>query len=201
MTVALACMRLQPLHDGHTNIINKMIADYQTVIIGLGSAGKKPDKHDPWSIEYRSDMLRNVYGNRIKIVPLNDLGTCQHSNDWVDYVLDKIDKIGLPQPLDYLTGSEADAVWYKDRFYNSKLSKWKEGARTSEKDNPNSNFYLEGRLRKLYIIDRNENPVPSATEIRMFLETRTDGWKKWTPAVNHKIIESTYPDAFRVKVS
>lgn len=96
MTVALACMRLQPLHFGHTRIINEMIADYETVIIGLGSAGKKPDRRDPWSVEQRTQMLRNVYGNRIKIVPLNDIGSSQTSNDWSITFLKKLTR------LDYL---------------------------------------------------------------------------------------------------
>jgi hypothetical protein len=42
--------------------------------------------------------------------------------------------------------------------------------------------------------------VPAATELRSFLETRNDGWKKWVPAVNHNLIESTYPEEFKVRL-
>ena len=52
--------------------------------------------------------------------------------------------------------------------------------------------------RYLHIIDRDTNPVPAATDIRAFLSLRTDEWKQWIPAVNHELVESTYPDKFKV---
>jgi hypothetical protein len=40
----------------------------------------------------------------------------------------------------------------------------------------------------------------SATEVRGYLQQRSDLWKKLVPAVNHKLIEETYPESFKVKL-
>ena len=57
----------------------------------------------------------------------------------------------------------------------------------------------EGKIRNLHIIDRNVNPVPPATDIRMYLSLRTDDWKQWVPAVNHNLVEDTFPEEFKIK--
>lgn len=203
--VGLMVARLQPLHRGHTKIINKMIEECQTAIVCLGSAQKSHEKHDPWTVEERMEMLRNVYADRIKIVPLVDLGaTTPHQ--WVDYIIEKVSKLGLKTPTDYYTGSDADAIWYRDHF----AADW-EAIQNSAfsgmiKDLTESfrRYYVktddEGgfTVRRLHVMDRNNNPMPSATEIRTWLETRTSGWKEWVPAVNHKLVGSTYPDEFKV---
>src|SRR5690554_5504918 len=148
----LAVMRLQPLHEGHLKIINKMISSCQTAIIGLDSAQKSREKHDPWTVEERMTMIRNVYGDRVKIVPLNDLGASR-PEEWVQYIFEKLSKLGLKEPTDYFTGSLADSVWYKFHFATGDY-----GVPTCYNKN--------GFLRKLHIIPRDQNPVPAATEIR-----------------------------------
>jgi hypothetical protein len=185
--VGLMVARLQPLHRGHTHIISLMIENYRTVILGLGSTQKSLEAHDPWTVETRMQMVRNVYGERIKIVPLKDLGLVEVTSEWVDYVLDKVNKLGLPEPTDYWSGSHSDAVWYKSHFSNA----------PAERD-PRY-FAKNGLVRRLHILDRSKNIYPAATELRTFLETRDDGWKEWVPAVNHKLVEETYPEAFKVK--
>lgn len=194
--VGLFIGRLQPLHKGHTKIINQMIEDCKTVIIGVGSVQKNKEKHDPWNVEERKSMLRNVYSDRIKIVPLKDLGTEPGKDAWVDYVLDKIKKLGLPEPTDYYTGSESDGVWYESRFWKgdpedpeARFDPWYKGVRTK---------YGTGTVRRLNIIERTYNEVPSASELRGFMELRNPGWKKWVPAVNHEIVEQGYPEEFKV---
>jgi cytidyltransferase-like protein len=192
--VGLIVGRFQPLHKGHTRIINHMIEDCSTVIVGLGSVQKSREKHDPWNVEERKQMLRNVYGDRIKIVPLKDLGTEPGTQGWADYVLEKIRKLGLPAPTDYFTGSHADAVWYKGHFYSGMLNDIYDDERFL-------NYIVPGtstRYRMLHVIERNDNPVPPATDIRSFLELRDEGWRRWVPAVNHSIVEQNYPEEFKV---
>lgn len=189
--VALAIMRLQPgPHFGHCSIINKMIADYQEVVIGLGSAQKNRELHDPFTIEERMDMIRNIYGNRIKIVPLHDLGTDGGTTDWCEYVLEKMEKLGLPPINAYFTGSSVDGAWYKNYFYNAKFNS--ELLPTHMIDNKTA--------RRLFIVDRDQNFWPPASEIRMSLTLRTDEWKQWVPQVNHSLIESSYPEEFKVSL-
>lgn len=195
MSVGLAIVRIQPLHEGHTRIFNRMIQDNDVVIVGIGSAGESRTTRNPWTVEERQQMLRNVYGDRIKIVPFSDIGSEQTSTQWVDFVLAKLKKVGLPDPTRYYTGSEADAIWYKDRFYNRELSKPLSNSRRDEQ------YYVGDRFRVLYNLNRYEMTIPSATEIRTMLETRSDRWKKYVPEVNHSLVESTYPEEFRVRLT
>jgi hypothetical protein len=182
-----------------------MIESCETAILGLGSAQKTSDEHDPWPIDNRIQQARNVYGDRIKIVPLNDLGATSGTNDWIDYVLDKANKLGLPEPTDYYTGSEADAIWYRERFYRKYFSPVPEGVTLPDSwDNSMPEeydaYYTEGGvLRRLHIRARDMTQIPSATEIRTFMALRNDGWKKFVPYVNHSLIEETYPEEFRVR--
>lgn len=183
--VGLAVVRLQPLHNGHCRIIDSMIRAHHTVILGIGSTQKNREKDNPWTFEERKKMVHNVYGDRVKIIQLKDLGTTEKTNDWVDYVLDKIRKVGLQEPTDYYTGSKADAVFYLGRF---KL----------DDDSKDEHIFKENSKR-LHIIERTDTVIPSATELRTFIELRNDGWKEWVPRVNWEIVENNFPEEFRVK--
>lgn len=193
--IGLMVARLQPLHIGHCKIIGKMIEECQTAIVCLGSAQISREKHDPWTVEERMEMLRNVYADRIKIVPLTDLGAIT-PHQWVDYIIEKIGKLGLKTPTDYYTGSDADAIWYRDYF----AADWDAIENHTSKDFTGLERYYttDCVLRRLHVMDRNVNPVPSATEIRTWFETRTNGWKEWVPAVNHDLVKNTYPEEFKV---
>lgn len=191
---ALAVMRTQPLHEGHVRIAQKMISNFETVIIGLGSADKSRVPANPFTIEERIQMWDNVFGNRVKLVPLSDLGATAHTSEWCDYVLKKVKGLGLPDPTDYFTGSMADAVWYRNRFFNAAVG--------SPADDHPADFLTDympnGVFRMLHVIERNGSYIPAATELRTFLQTRTDGWKPFVPAVNHELVERCYPEEFKV---
>jgi cytidyltransferase-like protein len=192
--VAFAIMRTQPLHFGHTRIIERMISKCETAIVALGSADKSRVPANPFTIEERIQMLDNVFGNRIKIVPLRDLGATAETSTWCDYALDKISKLGMPAPTDYFTGSRADAIWYRQRFFNADI-----GSPTDLTQEEFLQHYMpNGVFRMLHVENRNGNYTPSATELRTYLQTRSDGWKEWTPEVNHDLIEENYPEEFKV---
>lgn len=195
--VGLVVGRFQPLHRGHLKIISRMIYDCPTAIVCIGSAQKKREEHDPWTVEERMTMLKNVYGDRIKIVPLNDLGATS-PDGWVKYIFEKLEKLGMPKPTDYYTGSEADAQWYKTNFYNSHFDNlYVPDVQAKDlKEGP-----FKRQTRRLHILDRDINPVPAATEIRMWLQTRDRGWQKWVPNVNHNLIEETYPEEFQIPLT
>lgn len=167
--IGLMVCRIQPLHLGHTRLINKMIEDYSTVIIGVGSSDKEVSLHNPWTFEQRKSMLRQVYGSRIKIIQLADLGAEENSNSWCDYVLEKIEKLKLPKPTDYFTGSKADSTWYKGRFGD-----------------------------RVHIMERTESNFISGTDIRRLIQTGNDDWKNYVPRVNHRMIEETFPDNLKI---
>ena len=173
---ALAIMRTQPLHKGHTGIADIMTGDYDTVIIGCGSADKPISIGNPFPIEIRMQMWRNIYGDRIKLVPLADLGATRDTNEWCDYVLKKITGMGLPAPTDYFTGSPADAIWYRGRFFNKEC-----GSPADDNAEDFMRRYMpNGVFRQLHLVDRVQNYIPSAT------------------AVNHSIVEENFPEDFKV---
>ncbi len=209
--VGLMVGRFQPLHNGHTKTISLMIQDCETAIICLGSAQKSGELHDPWTVEERMQMLKNVYGDRIKIVPLNDLNAVT-PEEWTNYIFDKLKKLGMPEPTEYYTGSRHDYCWYEhcfslcwleleDKYKNSSLMSnidvIDKAYAVSYNGGSNERFSV---FRRAHLIDRNMNPVPSATEIRGFLQLRTDRWKEWVPAVNHDLVEKTYPEEFKVPI-
>ena len=100
----LMIARLQPLHIGHCRILTKMIMECETAILGLGSAQKSRELHDPWTVDERMKMVKNVFGDRLKIVPIVDIGA-KAPSEWVNYLIEKITKLGLKEPTDYFTGS------------------------------------------------------------------------------------------------
>ena len=188
--VGLAVMRLQPLHKGHCRVINRMIQDCQTAIICLGSAQKSREEHDPWTIEERMQMLRNVYADRIKIVPLNDLGA-SGPEQWTNYIFQKLTKLGMKEPTDYYTGSKADAKWYSHCFWDGNQEQ------TYSTDFSSKMRCVSGN-RLLHIIDRDMNLILSATDIRTCLSLSEPEWQQWTPRVNYDIIINNYPEEFKV---
>lgn len=199
--VGLACMRLQPLHRGHTRLISRMIEDCGTVIVGIGSSGISKTRSNPFDGDMRKDMVKRVFGDRVKILLLNDLGATDSTSDWADYVVEKIKKIGLPSPTDYYSGSMADALWYRERFYTKGLSPWTEGVPGSAVMHPDNHCYYEnGVLKRLHIVDRDSSSIPTASDIRTFIELGNDQWKKWVPNVIHELVEKSYPNEYKVGV-
>ena len=181
----IAAMRCNPLHIGHTANIQKMCETFHNVIICLGSAQKSRTKENPFNIEERHQMLYNVFGERIRIVHLNDLGTLRDTNEWCDYIIKKINGLGLPEPTDYVTGSRQDSLWYRGRFWNG------------DHDPLETHYTFDGALRRLHVMDRRMLPI-SATEIRGYLELSDDGWKDFVPKVNWEYIEENFPEELKV---
>lgn len=169
MRVGLAVMRLQPLHKGHCRfVLNPMIEMCETAIVGLGSAQESGTRENPFTVEQRIQMIRNVYGERIKIVPLHDLNSVKGTNEWVEYVVSRLTKLGLPEPTDYFSGSLADAAWYYSWF-----------------DKRNDKY--------VHIADRATNEYFSGSEIRALLSFQRYAWLSHVPGVNVNLIEQGFP--------
>ena len=63
--------RYQPLHDGHIELINKVLSEGKKVCIALRHT--KIDKDNPYSIEERQEMFKKVFGDKIKVIVVPDL--------------------------------------------------------------------------------------------------------------------------------
>ena len=189
-TVGFGIFRSVPVHNGHVDTVNNMIANHKEVIIGIGSANSKDLRRVPYPVEIRQQMWRNVFGNRIKFVPLADLGFVDYTEEWYEYVLDKIRKLGLPTPTDFYSGSEVDAKWYMNYHAGYEPHCVKHDTYTT--------YYNRYHNRRLHIIDRSKRVVISGTDLRTSLELRDNSWKQWVPRVNHALVENNYPPQMRV---
>lgn len=188
--IGLAIMRMQPPHRGHMNLINRMKQDCDTVIIAFGSTQLSRAVRNPFTFEQRVKMVRAVFSDGFKPLPLVDIDSQYSTDDWVDYVLEKIRKLNLPAPTDFYTGSPQDAKWYTSRF--AKLDdEMDEVAMTRS-------YASLDTGRRLHIVDRVMSTLPPAEEIRSLIERRDPEWYRYVPTRIIDYIEWNYPPELRV---
>lgn len=111
--IALAVMRLQPLHEGHRILIDRMFAECDEVVIAIGSTQESGTAKNPYTYEERRAMVLEAYPGRdnLHILPLVDIGA-RSKQEWIDYLLGELALRGLPAPTRYFSGSPEDAAWY-----------------------------------------------------------------------------------------
>lgn len=84
---ALVIGRFQPFHNGHLEVIKKVVAECECVIIGIGSAQYSHISDNPFTAGERylmiSEMLKDECIVNALIVPIEDLN--RHSL-WVSHV-------------------------------------------------------------------------------------------------------------------
>jgi len=190
--VALLIGRFNPLHRAHCWLIERMIQDNDVVLIGVGSAQESNTQRNPYSVNVRIAMLRNVFGDRIKVFPIRDLGTGIHTQEWINNVIGKCMELNLPVPNHYYCGCHDDSLWYQGYFSGSNPIKKQVGDELIY-SHPSEN-------RALHILERTATIYPSATRIREYINLRMDDWKAWVPVVNHVLVEANYPQEFRTAI-
>lgn len=105
--------RFQGIHKGHESIIEKGLELCDEVLVFVGSSDKEGTSTNPFPYELRRDMLISIYGDKIHIFPLPDLGV-GNVPKWGDYVIENAEKcIGRPDIIIY--GEEPKCnTWYKN---------------------------------------------------------------------------------------
>ena len=190
--VGLTVMRMQPPHRGHINLINLMRSDCDVAIVALGSTQLSRVMRHPFTFEQRIDMIRATFGLSIKPLPLIDIDSNVNTDDWVDYVLEKVRKLNLPEPTDYYTGSTQDAKWYVNRFAKFTDPMVEVGMVKT---------YTSAANKRLHIMQREMFNLPPAEEIRSLIERRDAEWRQYVPARLVDYIEWNYPPELRVAVA
>ena len=112
--VGVIIARLQPIHNGHLELIRQALNENGTVLVLVGSADKL-NKRNPIPINLRLDMaveaVHQTFGedaNRVRIEPLDDLtDESDNSHDWGFYLYSKI--VGI-------TRSPEFTIYYSDGF-------------------------------------------------------------------------------------
>lgn len=188
--IGLVVARMQPPHRGHANIINLMRTDCDTAIVAFGSTQHSRVVRHPFTFDQRVEMIRALFSNTIKPLPLVDIDSNVNTDDWVDYVLDKVRKLNLPEPTDFYTGSVQDAKWYCSRFAMLSDPVVEVG--------PVKTYMSPTTGKRLHILDRNYNRLPPAEEIRSLIERRDEEWKQYVPARLVNYIDWNYPPELRV---
>lgn len=105
--------RFQIFHKGHESIIDMALSLCDEVLIFIGSADKKDTFENPFDYEFRKNIIKEVYGDRVIIAPLNDLGVGNVPR-WGDYVIESaINICGMPDCIIY---GEEDKCrsWYNN---------------------------------------------------------------------------------------
>jgi len=187
--VGLVVMRCQPLTRGHAGLLCIALQDCDTVIVGLGSTQLARVRRHPFSFEQRRDMLRLVFGDALKTIPLVDIHSDPSTDEWVDYVLDRIRELALPEPTDYFTGSPEDARWYVNRF-----ARLDDPATTV---GPVTTHRSQRTGARLHVLDRRFTELPPAAEIRSMIERRNPEWQLYVPARICRYVDWYYPPELR----
>lgn len=89
--------RMQPLHKAHTFLVEQALSECENVVIMLGSSNKKDMIRNPFTLEFRKEMLfdamvelnSNIDINRITIFELPDWSYENDENDtqrWGHYL-------------------------------------------------------------------------------------------------------------------
>lgn len=81
--------RFQTFHKGHQVMIDKAIELCEKVGLFVGSSQESGTSKNPFTYETREGILRKIYGDRICVYPLPDIGVGNNSR-WGDYVLDHV---------------------------------------------------------------------------------------------------------------
>jgi len=114
MKVGVIIARMQPIHNGHLELIRQALNENEEVLVLVGSADKL-NIRNPIPINMRLEMaqeaVEEAFGEdskRVQIIPLDDLtDETDNSHDWGFYLYSTI--VGI-------TGSPTFTIYYSDGF-------------------------------------------------------------------------------------
>lgn len=144
--------RFQAFHKGHEYIIDKAVEICDTVGVFIGSSQESGTLKNPFTYDTRREILETVYGDKLVIYPLPDIGVGNNSA-WGGYVLNETIKRFGKAPDLLVSGKEERRLDWFDGL---------EGVSASE----------------LYVPKTIDI---SATEMReFFISGNYDEWKNYT---------------------
>lgn len=109
--------RFQPLHIGHTHIIDKMFDECETVIVAVGSAQESGTQRNPFDFATRSKWIIETFSTRrnhiLHVVPIPDREHPSNDASWGDYLLDNVWSATEIMPDVIYEGEEEERThWY-----------------------------------------------------------------------------------------
>ena len=111
--LGLVLGRFQVFHKGHELIIDTALENCEKVLIFIGSSDKKDTYINPFDYEFRKNIITEIYGDKVIVKPLPDLGVGDVPM-WGKYVMDNaIKEVGMPDCIIYGIEEKCE-LWYKD---------------------------------------------------------------------------------------
>ncbi len=147
--------RFQTFHTGHLDMVNKACAVCEKTAVFVGSSQESGTLKNPFTYEARHDMLRKIFGEKVKIYPLPDIGVGNNSR-WGEYVLQNVRERFGKNPDLLVSGKEERRISWFDS---------EEGVSVAELYIPKTIDMSATRMREFFIADD------------------VDSWKQYTPPV------------------
>lgn len=99
--------RFQLVHKGHEQLIDFGLKMCEKFVVLLGSSNVSRTKDNPFTFEERKEMLETIYGDKIIVLPIVDIGI-GYVPEWGRYLINTI-KFNLGEEPDFaIVGSELD---------------------------------------------------------------------------------------------
>ena len=118
---ALLLGRFQTLHKGHEMMIDTALRASDNVVVFIGSAQEARTSKNPFSYDERKMMLEAIYGSKIIIEPLNDIGV-GNVPAWGDYVLNSYEERHHVLPDLIVSGEENRRTSWLDEKYSDEIT-------------------------------------------------------------------------------
>ena len=113
--------RFQALHTGHEQMIHTALALCDRVGIFVGSSQESGTANNPFSYETREGLLRLLFGNRVDIFPLPDIGVGNNAA-WGEYVLQNVQQRYHRAPDLLVSGKETRRISWFDGIGGLRIS-------------------------------------------------------------------------------
>ena len=143
--------RFQPLHLGHVKIVEEGLRYCEKVLILIGSSQASNTSHNPFDYQTRAEMFRLVFGDRVQVAPLPDIGV-GNVGAWGHYVLSKAE----------------EAVGHVDCFIQGKEEK-------------NNLWFVDMPELPILETERSELPISSSLIRKYLSEGNEEGFRGATP--------------------
>lgn len=159
--IGMVCGRFQTFHKGHERLIDTALLLCDRVLILIGSAQECGTERNPFNINTRTKILKEIYGDRPEVM-IYGLADMTNENDicpeWGRYLLNNTERYIYKNPELMIYGNDdSRSGWFSKEDL----------ANTAE-----------------LILNRHEMPI-SATMIREYMAK--DERKEWMKLVNPKL--------------
>jgi len=107
--------RMQPIHKGHQILIDKGLEMCEKFVVLLGSSNVSREGENPFTFEERKEMIKAIYGNRVEVYPIVNIGI-GYTPEWGNYLVNTIKFYTGETPDFTIGGVEEDRNNYLNNY-------------------------------------------------------------------------------------